>query len=242
LASVFRAEDIGTRKRNDQNRMFGAICDRYDLMNTLMTFGRDRFWRRYLVRSSALPQWGRLLDVGTGTGHIAFEAMRTRPAISAIAVDRNPRMIAVGRTHRGAERVRWCLADALDLPFPNATFDAVVSGYLVRNVIEIRRAFEEQMRVVKPGGRVVCLETSPPPRNILQPFVLIWIEMVIPLLGYFLTGDRAAYRYLAASTQQFMAPREVASVMRGVGMREVTCRRFMLGTQVICVGTRPREQ
>jgi len=143
-------------------------------------------------------------------------------------------------SHFIGEGVRWCLADALDLPFPDATFDAAVSGYLVRNVTDIRRAFEEQMRVVKPGGRVVCLETSPPPRTIVLPLVRLYLKTVIPLLGYLLTGHRRPYRYLADSTQHFMKSSQLASIMRDVGIGEVIYHRFMFGTQAVYAGTRPQ--
>lgn len=222
--------------------IFGVISRRYDLMNTLMTFGRDRSWRRYLVKVAELARGGRLLDIGSGTGNIAREAREIMPGIRVTAVDLTMDMIQVGRGRRVGEGIRWCLADALDLSFLDATFDAVVSGYLVRNVIDIRGAFEEQMRVVKPGGRVVCLETSPPPRSILLPLVRFYLKAVIPSLGYLLTGHRRPYKYLADSTQHFMKSSQLVSIMQGVGMRDVTCHRFMLGTQVVYVGTRPREQ
>lgn len=219
--------------------MFGRISGRYDLMNRLMTLGQDRSWRRYAVRKAGLPKGGRLLDVGTGTGDIALGALRLDSNISVTAVDFNSRMINVGRGRPGGQRILWCCADALKLPFADAIFDAVTSGYLIRNVIDARRAFKEQMRVVKPGGRVVCLDTAPAPRNMLRPFILFHLKIVIPLLGTLIARNMAAYTYLSQSTQAFMTPEQLASIMRTAGLKDVSYQRFMLGTMAVHTGIRP---
>jgi demethylmenaquinone methyltransferase/2-methoxy-6-polyprenyl-1,4-benzoquinol methylase len=221
--------------------MFARIARRYDLMNTLMTFGQDRFWRQQVVGMASIPAGGSLLDIGTGTGDIAFEALRQRPAAHVTGADFTREMIDIGRRRPGGETVQWCLADALHLPFPDTTFDAVTSGYLVRNVPDVRLAFREQVRVVKPGGRVVCLDTSPPPRGLSWPFVWIYLKVIIPALGYLVARDMAAYRYLPDSTRAFVNPDQLTSVMRDAGLRHVNYRRFMSGTQVICTGIRPQE-
>jgi demethylmenaquinone methyltransferase/2-methoxy-6-polyprenyl-1,4-benzoquinol methylase len=229
----------GPDKTVGVREMFGRISGSYDLMNRLMTLGRDRSWRRYVVKKAALPKGGRLLDVGTGTGGISLEALRSDPALSVTAMDFSFRMMQVGRRRPTGQSVLWCHADALNLPFPDATFDAVTSGYLVRNVIDARQAFEEQMRVVRPGGRVVCLDTSPVPLNALRPFILFHLKVMIPLLGYLVTRNREAYIYLPESTQAFMTPDRLAAIMRSVGLKDVSYRRFMLGTIAVHTGLRP---
>jgi demethylmenaquinone methyltransferase/2-methoxy-6-polyprenyl-1,4-benzoquinol methylase len=221
--------------------MFGRIAGRYDLMNRLMTFGRDRAWRRYLVEQAALPPGGRLLDVATGTGDIALEALSRDGALEAIGGDFAAPMMRVGRARPGGERVRWCQCDALALPFADATFDAVTSGYLMRNVIDVHAAFREQVRVVRPGGRVLCLDTSPPPRNILRPFILFYLRFVIPLMGRLVAGDASAYNYLPESTRAFKTPDELAAIMREAGLVDVRYKRFMFGTMAVHVGTRPGD-
>ena len=225
----------GSDRAEYVREMFGQISGRYDLMNRLMTLGQDRYWRRQVVRKTLL----RLLDIGTGTGDIALEALRRDPALCVTAVDFNSRMINVGRGRPGGQRILWCCADALKLPFADATFDAVTSGYLIRNVIDARRAFKEQMRVVKPGGRVVCFDTAPAPRNMLRPFILFHLKIVIPLLGTLIARNRAAYRYLSQSTQAFMTPEQLASIMRSAGLKDVSYQRFMLGTMAVHTGIRP---
>ena len=219
--------------------MFGQISDRYDLINRLMALGQDRIWRRKAVHAAALPPGGLLLDVGSGTGDIALEALRSDATLRIIAADFSAQMMQVGRRRPNGQRIFWCHTDALELPFPDATFDAVTSGYLVRNVIDVRRAFEEQIRVVKPGGRVVCLETSPAQRNALRPLVLFHLKVVIPLLGYLIARNRAAYMYLPQSTQAFMTPDQLAVIMKNIGLKDVSYHQFMFGTMTVHMGVRP---
>jgi demethylmenaquinone methyltransferase/2-methoxy-6-polyprenyl-1,4-benzoquinol methylase len=149
-------------------------------------------------------------------------------------------MMRVGMHRPGGRRVGWVEADALALPFPDAAFDAVTSGYLMRNVADMRAAFSEQVRVVRPGRRVVCLDTSPPQRSLLRPFVLLHLRVIIPLLGRIVTGDNSAYRYLPESTRAFKTPDELADIMRSAGLIDVRYRRLMAGTIAVHVGTRPQ--
>jgi len=219
--------------------MFGRISNHYDLINRLMTLGQDRYWRRHVVKKAALPMGGRLLDVGTGTGDIALEALRRDPGLRVAAVDFSLRMTDVGRGRPGGQRILSCCADALKLPFADATFDAVTSGYLIRNVIDPRRAFEEQIRVVKPGGRVVCLDTAPVPSKVLRIPLLFHLKIVLPLIGALIARNMAAYTYLCKSTQAFMTPEQLASTMRIAGLKDVSYQRFMFGTMAVHTGLRP---
>lgn len=219
--------------------MFGQIAGRYDLMNTVMTFGRDRVWRACVVREARLPAGGRLLDAGAGTGSIALEALAKDPSLDIAAADFTLAMMRVGRSRSGGRRIKWCGADALNLPFSDDCFDAVTSGYLVRNVADPKRAFDEQYRVLKPGGRAVCLDTSPPPEGRLKPFLLFFLNTVIPLLGQLISGNRSAYTYLPQSTESFMSPAELAAGMTGAGFLNVRYRRYMFGSIAVHVGTKP---
>lgn len=219
--------------------MFDRIAGRYQLMNALMTFGRDRAWRRAVVLAAGLPAGGRLLDLASGTGDIALEALRLVAGVRVTAADFSLQMMRVGRKRPGGERIDWCAADALSLPFADASFDAVTSGYLLRNVADRAGVFREQARVVRPGGRVVCLDTSPPPDSPLQPLVRLYLRRIIPLLGRLIAGERSAYAYLSASTEKFKTPDELAAIMREAGLVEVRYQRFMAGTIAVHVGTRP---
>lgn len=221
--------------------MFDRIAKRYNLLNRIMTFGQDMRWRRYVVQQAQLPPGGRLLDLAAGTGDIAFEARRAVPSAQIVAADFSVGMMRVGQTLEDGDKIHWSAADALELPFASRTFDAVVSGYLVRNVIDIPGTLVEQQRVLKPGGRIVILDTTPPPNNILRPFILMHLNYVIPLLGRLIGGKAAvdAYRYLPESTQTFKTPEELADLLRAAGFQNVTFRRFMFGTMAVHRGEKP---
>ncbi len=218
------------------NRMFADIAPRYDLMNRLMTGGQDVGWRREVVRLCQLPPRGALLDVGTGTGDIAREARRQHPGVLAVGCDFTYEMMAAGQA-KARDAVRFVQGDGLRLPFPNNTFDAVTSGFLLRNVTDIDAALREQARVTKPGGRVVCLETVPPSRSLLGPLFRIYFFRVVPLLGSLLSPNGRAYHYLPHSTLHFPPPEELARRMERAGLRHVFYVTRMLGTVAIHVGT-----
>jgi len=220
-------------------RMFADISADYDFMNRLMTFGMDLSWRRFQLSKADLPRGGLLLDVGTGTGDIAFEALRIDPTLRVTGVDFTSEMMKVGRRREEAEKINWCLADALCLPFPDATFDAVVSGFLVRNVADVKSALNEQARVVKPGGRVVCLDTSPAGGNIFRPFTILYLKTLIPFLGRLLTGKEDAYRYLTKSTMNFINPQALVEIMSVAGLENVEFKPLMFGNIAVHWGRRP---
>lgn len=217
------------------NRMFAEIAPRYDLMNRLMTGGQDVAWRREVIALCDLPPQGRLLDVGTGTGDIAYEARRIHPGVQAFGCDFTFEMMAFGQT-KAARPVDFVQGDGLHLPFPDDYFDAVTSGFLLRNVRDLDAALAEQRRVTKPGGRVVCLETSPPQQALLAPFVRLHMFKIIPLLGRLLSPRSSAYQYLPQSTAAFPPPQELARRMERVGLRHVYFRRKMFGTVAIHTG------
>lgn len=219
--------------------MFGRIARRYDLMNRLMTFGRDQTWRRFVVQKTALSPTGQLLDIAAGTGDIAFEVRRQFPAAHVIAADFALPMMQVGQTRRYGNQIEWLGANALSLPFPDNIFDAIVSGFLLRNVPDIDHTLGEQWRVLKPGGRVVTLDTTPPPATPLRPFINFHLKYIIPLLGRLISGDRIAYRYLPASTLAFKTPEELQNRFRQAGFQEVYFRTFMLGTIAVHWGHKP---
>jgi len=210
--------------------MFTQIAGRYDLMNRLMTFGQDTHWRREVIRRSVITPESRLLDLGAGTGDLTREAQRQQPGCRTVAADFTLEMMRAGDL---SGRLDWSAADALHLPFPNAGFDAVVSGFLMRNVLDVSQALKEQLRVLKTGGRIVILDTTHPPRNLLTPFLWLHLHLVIPLLGTLITGQREAYTYLPESTEKFLYAEQLASAMREAGFTNVAFRRRMLGTIAI---------
>lgn len=213
--------------------MFTRIARRYDLMNRLMTGGQDIRWRKRVIELARLNDNASLLDLGTGTGDLAQEALSAFPKARVVGADFTLEMMRVGRKNGPLD---FSAADALRLPFGDSTFDAVVSGFLMRNVIDLNRALEEQYRVLKNGGRIVILDTTRPKRNILSPFIWIHLHFVIPTLGKLVTGVGEAYRYLPETTEGFVTVEDMAARMTLVGFKSVGFRRFMFGTVAIHYG------
>ncbi len=220
------------------NRMFARIAPTYDLMNRLMTLGQDQRWRRELLELSNLPPHGRLLDVGTGTGDIGYAALERLPTVRAIGVDFTYEMMAAGVNKTPGLQLPFAQADTYHLPFPDGSMDAVVSGFLVRNVVDRTAAFREMARVTKPGGRVLCLETTPPGDTLIGQGSRIYFDTIVPFLGGFISGDREAYTYLPQSTQHFVEPEELRRLMQQAGLHNVVYRLRMFGTVAIHVGTK----
>jgi demethylmenaquinone methyltransferase/2-methoxy-6-polyprenyl-1,4-benzoquinol methylase len=216
-------------------QMFTRIAKRYDLMNRLMTGAQDVRWRKRVIQLARLDNAASLLDLGTGTGDLAREALLQSPQAKVIAADFTLEMMRVGQK---TGRLDFSAADALGLPFNDCAFDAVVSGFLMRNVIDLRKALEEQYRVLKNGGRIVILDTTRPQKNILSPFIWIHMHVIIPAIGGLLTGVREAYRYLPETTEGFVTAEDMLSRMASVGFKKTGFRRFMFGTIAIHWGER----
>ena len=210
--------------------MFTKIAHRYDLMNRLMTGGQDIRWRRDVIRRARLTPNASLLDLGTGTGDLAREALTQEPQAKVTAADFTIEMMRVGNKNGNLE---WSSADALNLPFKNEIFDAVVSGFLMRNVTDIQQALKEQYRALKPGGRIVILDTTRPKKNILSPFIWIHMHIIIPTVGGLLSGERDAYNYLPDTTEGFLTAEQLVSRMTAAGLKNVDFNRFMFGTIAI---------
>jgi demethylmenaquinone methyltransferase/2-methoxy-6-polyprenyl-1,4-benzoquinol methylase len=243
--------------------MFGRIACRYDLMNRLMTLGRDRAWRRYTVSQLGLaegqpvpadhsPAPTLVLDVATGTGDLAFETLRQHPSTRVYGLDFVSQMldrarqkaVVVGHSVPGCSEHRplYLLAgDALRLPLVDGTFDGVVTGFAMRNVTDIPAAFAEMARVTRPGGRVACLEIARPSTPFFRQLFALYFYRLVPLLGGWITGQRSAYTYLPHSLTAFLTPDEIVEVMCQTGWRDVRYKRLMLGTVAVHVGVRSGE-
>ncbi|MEN5074733.1 ubiquinone/menaquinone biosynthesis methyltransferase [Isoptericola cucumis] len=225
-------------KGEEVQRLFDTVPGYYDRMNRLMTLGRHQAWCRDVARRAQVPAGGALLDIATGTGVIALEAARRYPDAAVHGVDFSEGMLAGARTKPGADAVTWQFADANALPFDDGTFDAVTHGYLLRNVEDAERVLAEQLRVLRPGGRLVILETCPP-RGLLRRPVTLGVKVVVPLLGQLVARDRTSYTYLEESTLGFMSPEQVGEILRRLGFVSVAWDRRFLGTHMIVTATRP---
>lgn len=225
-------------KRSYVRQMFTEIAPRYDLMNRLMALGRDQVWRRSVVRLCRLPRGGRLLDVATGTGDIAYEALRSDPTLRAVGLDLTREMMVHGVGKHPGLALPFAEGDALVLPFPDSAFDAACSGFMMRNVTDVRAAFVEQARVVKPGGRVVCLEITLPRTPVFAQLFRFYFFKLVPIIGGLISGQRSAYTYLPHSAVSFPRPAELAAIMASAGLRDVGYQLAMLGTVAVHWGTK----
>jgi demethylmenaquinone methyltransferase/2-methoxy-6-polyprenyl-1,4-benzoquinol methylase len=210
--------------------MFNRIAPRYDLLNRLMTGGLDRTWRAAAADAADLGAGARALDLCTGTGDLALAlAARVKPGGEVVGTDFAEAMLerALAKAAARGAPVRFELADALALPFPDDSFDAATVAFGARNLADLDAGLREMARVVRPGGRVVVLEITTPAR--LRPFYELWFDRLVPRLGALVARDRAAYSYLPASVRRFPDPAGLAARMAAAGLGEVRWRRFAGG-------------
>jgi demethylmenaquinone methyltransferase/2-methoxy-6-polyprenyl-1,4-benzoquinol methylase len=206
--------------------MFDRISPVYDPMNRLMTAGLDRRWRRLTVRA-AVRAGDRVLDACCGTGDLALESERAGGRVTGL--DFSERMLERARSK--SARIEWVRGDLLALPFPDASFDSATVGFGVRNVADLEGGLSELARVLRPGGRLACLEITRP-RGVLRPFFSFWFDGLVPLAGKVLPGG-AAYTYLPASVRRFPGPEELGEAMRRAGFGEIGWR--LLGGGIVAL-------
>jgi demethylmenaquinone methyltransferase / 2-methoxy-6-polyprenyl-1,4-benzoquinol methylase len=228
---------VGEGKRGYVRVMFGRIAGRYDLMNSLMTLGRDRAWREWTVQAAGAAPGKLALDVATGTGELALALARR--GCRTLGLDYVEAMLtaAAGKNADlpAAARPAYLAGDALALPFPDGTFDCLTTGFALRNVVSVPAALAEMARVLRPGGKLACLELTPARGRVFPFFFGLYFGRVVPLLGALLAGDRAAYAYLPASLRGFPSAEQLADLLRQAGLRRVTFRRLMFGTVALHV-------
>lgn len=187
-------------------------------------------WKRQVVRLARLTPNACLLDIGTGTDDLAREALAQSPQARVIAADLTFEMMRMGQK-RGP--LAFSSADALWLPFPDSSFDAAVSGFLMRNVVDLQQGLREQYRVLKKGGRIVILDTTRPKKNAASPFIRVYMHIIIPTLGRVVTRAGEAYRYLLETTEGFVTAEEMAARLAAAGLKRVGYQRLMFGTIAI---------
>ena len=218
--------------------LFTRIARWYDVMNRLMSLGRDRHWRGLAAEAAELPRGGRVLDVGVGTGDMTLALLERHPQATVVGLDLTAPMMHIGQGKPGMEKMHWNQGDGRHLPFPDQYFDSVVSSFLLRNVVDVPAVLSEQRRVVKRGGRVVCLEMSWPRTPIFGTLFRFYFAELMPRITGLLSGQPAAYRYLPRSVQDFLTPAELKSTMERIDLRSVRYRSLALGTVYLHVGER----
>ena len=214
--------------------MFDRVATRYDFLNRVLSFGTDLGWRRRTIDLADLRPGLTVLDVGAGTGDLSFAAAAR--GARTIALDLSAGMLAVlSRRATAPQRVAIepLVGSVERIPLPDASVDRIVSGFTVRNVGDLPRAFAELRRVLRPGGRVVILELSHPPSPAFAVLYALYFHAIVPRLATLLGGDRAAYRYLPRSLRSFPDPDGIAALLRDAGFSRVSFERLTFGIAAI---------
>jgi demethylmenaquinone methyltransferase / 2-methoxy-6-polyprenyl-1,4-benzoquinol methylase len=243
--------DFGFRKVREAEKsglvrqVFDSVASKYDLMNDLMSAGVHRLWKSEMISTIAPRKGEWCLDVAGGTGDIAFrlhDHLRGNQGVPITICDINAEMLSVGRD-RSIDRgllsgVRWACGDAEALPFPDQSFDVYSIAFGLRNVTHIDVALAEARRVLKPGGRFVCLEFSHVVIPGLDKLYDVYSFSVLPRLGQVVAGDSAAYQYLAESIRKFPDQDKLCTAMVSAGFAQVSYRNLSGGIAALHVGWR----
>jgi demethylmenaquinone methyltransferase/2-methoxy-6-polyprenyl-1,4-benzoquinol methylase len=216
--------------------VFNSVAPNYDLMKDIMSFGIHRLWKNALINKLNIKQNSRLLDVGGGTGDIAFKLVNKCKA-NIVVTDINTEMLEVGQNRaidQGIiKEIEWLGGDAEQLPFKNSSFDIYTTAFCMRNVTHLDRALKEAYRILKPGGRFLCLEFShmfiPP----LTKFYDSYSFKLLPLMGQIFANDRASYQYLAESIRRFPKQEEFVALINKSGLEKTTYQNLSCGIVAI---------
>ena len=231
-------------KRRYVRGLFATIADRYDLITRLLSYGRDRRWKRRLVELAAVRPGARALDLATGTGDLAF--MLASRGARTTGLDLTRRMIELARAKRtGAADPSFLVGDMVALPFAPASFDLVTTGYGLRNVPDLPAAVDEILRVLRPGGCVLSLDFNRPENPIVRAVYLRYLGIVGGAVGWVLHGDPDTYRYIPASIRTYPGARGVAALLEARGFERVRWLPVLGGLMTIhqaftCSSTPPR--
>jgi len=223
--------------------VFESVAERYDLMNDLMSMGVHRLWKRHFVAGIGVSSQQQVLDVAGGTGDIAaLLSPRVGAHGRVVLSDINQAMLEIGRARledRGiVANVRYILADAESLPFPDHSFDAITIAFGLRNVTDKDKALRQMLRVLKPGGSVHILEFSKVRPDLLRKLYDGYSLGLLPVLGKLVANDADSYQYLAESIRRHPGQSELASMLRTAGFSDVNYRNLSGGIVAIHRGTR----
>ncbi|WP_295196907.1 class I SAM-dependent methyltransferase [Veillonella sp.] len=224
--------------------VFSHIAKHYDLMNTILSFHQDAYWRRFAVSKLNLQEGSRLLDVACGTGMLTIEALRQNPHMQVEALDFSPEMLRRGRERLHElgllGKVNLVEGDAMSLPYEENTFDCAMSAFALRNVPSITVTLQEMMRVVKPGGYVVTLELAKPTLIGFKQLYYLYFEKILPFLGK-LSKDSSSYAWLPESLRRYPHQAEILDVFKAVGYEEAEYFELTGGIVAVHVGRVPQK-
>lgn len=213
--------------------VFGSVASKYDVMNDAMSFGIHRVWKDAMMDWLAPRAGQRLLDVAGGTGDISFRFLRRAGQAHATVLDLTEPMLIEGRKRAEAERLsdslNWVVGDAMALPFEDNSFDVYTISFGIRNVTRPADALSEAFRVLRPGGRLMVLEFSQIPNDLMQQVYDLYSFNIIPRMGQAIAGDRDSYQYLVESIRQFPNQETFLSMVRDAGFENAKYRNLSMG-------------
>lgn len=220
--------------------VFTRVAPKYDVMNDLMSMGIHRIWKDAMMDWLAPRPGQRLLDVAGGTGDVAFRYLDRAPGATAVVCDMTESMLIEGRQRAEAgakaDRLDWVVGDAMVLPFGDNSFDVYTISFGIRNVTRIGDALREAYRVLRPGGRLMVLEFSRIPNDLMQWAYDRYSFNVIPVMGQVVAGDRDSYQYLVESIRQFPEQEAFAQMIRTAGFGQVKYRNLTMGIAALHSG------
>ena len=220
--------------------VFSRVASRYDVMNDLMSLGIHRVWKDAMMDWLAPRPHQHLLDVAGGTGDVAFRFLKRAPGATAVVCDMTEPMLIEGRKRAEAaqlgQSLDWVVGDAMALPFPDKSFDVYTISFGIRNVTRIADALAEAFRVLRPGGRLMVLEFSQIPNDLLQKVYDLYSFNIIPAMGQVVAGDRASYQYLVESIRKFPDQDSFAAMIHAAGFEQVSYRNLTMGIAALHSG------
>lgn len=225
--------------------MFDRIAGRYDLLNRVISFKLDNWWRKQAVELLIQGNSPRIVDLGTGTGDMILSAMKSaRGNARIVGLDFSMNMLQLAQSKRAVQSsgatATFVQGSAMASPFKDASFDGAMSAFVLRNVSDLGLFFSEACRVLKPGGKLVTLDMFPPQKNWFAPFYCLYFYRLVPWIGGWLAGDRSAYRYLSDSVRRFHPPEAVSDTIRQAGFAQVSLRKFLNGAVCMHIAEKAR--
>lgn len=224
------------------NTLFTKIAPRYDFMNFILSLGLDQSWRRLAVQKARFAPGGRILDLGIGTGDMAFEVMRQVDESQIIGLDICAEIMNRGRSKIKLQNVpksiQWVMGTGDYLPFPDHIFDGVVAAFSVRNMPNLPCIFSEIYRVIVPGGKLVLLDMVKPNGYFFQKLFKFYFQYIIPRLGKWFGSHPEAYTYLITSIENFYSSEGLRNALQNLGCRDIISKDIMFNTVTICIGTK----
>jgi demethylmenaquinone methyltransferase/2-methoxy-6-polyprenyl-1,4-benzoquinol methylase len=227
------------KKAKYVHRMFASIAPRYDLLNTLLSLNRDRYWRKFAVERSGLLPGGSAIDVATGTGKLAIELAKVvGPDGKVVGVDFCREMLDIAEEKCRGLCIEVAEGNAQELPYPDNEFDLATIGFALRNVESIEKTLEEMTRVVKSGGRIISLEFTQPDNVLFRGLYYLYFFRFLPVVGRMVSRDKEAYSYLPASVAGFLSKKELGDVMEGIGLKDIEIYSLTGGIVAVHIGVK----